>query len=270
MFHVIFFLALLCPSILSLKLHTPGGRNRKVVPLNAPVKVHWSREGPADPASILLLVENIGGVIKPMTDNVTNASAQEGSALHSFDAIGTFRLWAINPLNASNVYTKSKQFEVRANDAAAGAAAQAANGGDDDTGDGDDTSAASSPPSPPGTGRVGSSPSPPSTSTTTPSPSSTTTPAHLKPYILGAIIGGAVLLLILAGAAIFFLCRRGRRRVERRTTFHRTRMVKSLPPPTFAVPEFDSSPSAIDDKEKGYILETRYIRDAPYPFARTQ
>lgn len=102
-----------------------------------------------------------------------------------------------------------------------------------------------------------------------------TSSAKTSPYIIGGAIAGAILLALLAGALVYLLCRRRKAHIGRRMTFHRTRMVKSLPPPTFAVPHDAQIDSPIHDQDgmgaryPQYMQQVLPAASAPYPFART-
>ncbi|KAJ7082119.1 hypothetical protein C8R44DRAFT_60317 [Mycena epipterygia] len=226
-----------------LKVHTPG---KGMVPQNEPVNVSWSRQS-TDPISFLMFMENlIGGNMTSISSPI--ALLEETSTSMEFPEVGTFRLWAVNPANNSQTYAMSKNFNVFPNSLAIGSS---------------DDGSQHLPHNPLGSAVSSSSPA-----------DITGTSTKTSPYIIGGAIAGGALLAILAGALVYLLCRRRKARIERRMTFHRTRMVKSLPPPTFAVPRDVQLDSPIDDKDgmgaryPQYMQEVPPAASGPYPFAR--
>jgi len=277
MFYVIYVLTILCGTAFGLKIHSPS---KGMVVANQAVAVKWSRQNASDPTSVLFLLENLIGGNKTQAgvSNSSDSSAHTTTQMN-FPDVGTFRMWAVNPEDPTQSYAMSKNFTVMPNNVAASAGVASSATVDGDGGDSDSSDPDSLPPSnSPGSADPSQSTTPPLSLTGPPAPpppsSTSSTPSSSNtPLIIGAAVGGVVLLLLLSALLYVFL-RRRKARVERRTTFHRNRMVKSLPPPTFAVPrdaELDS------DDEKGYGVgygsRSRYVKEqAPtgaYPFART-
>ncbi|KAF7360823.1 hypothetical protein MSAN_01111600 [Mycena sanguinolenta] len=252
MFYVTYVLAILCGTAFGLKIHSPS---MGMVVANQAVNVTWSRQHHSDPTSVLFMLENlIGGGLSP----VANSSSAHTITQMQFPEAGTFRMWAVNPANSTQSYAMSDIFVVTPNNLEAS-----------DGNDGNDTSNPSQPqPNSPDGADLGQ-PSVPA------SPShSGLTASNKLPYIIGAAVGGFVLLLILIAVLVHIIRRRAR--VTRRTTFHRNRMVRSLPPLTFAIPRNPMLDSPQDEKDgvqaqyesRGRQLEERPPM-GPYPFART-
>ncbi|KAJ7137530.1 hypothetical protein C8R43DRAFT_1019589 [Mycena crocata] len=281
MFYVIYVLAILCQAAFSLKLHTPG-RGMPVM-ANKPVTVQWSRQQETDPTAVTMMLENlVGGVMTPASGGIQYASASDNRAEMSFSQVGTFRLWAVNPNNTSESYAMSKQFTVMPNNVATSANIPP----DPDDDDGDDVPGNSNAAATSSIGNISVSAQTAPADSADPSASSVTPSGAMKhpsmmPYIIGGTIGGVVLLIPASLLILLFVRRRGR--VVRRTTFHRNRMVKSLPPPTFAVPR-DAEAGSVDEKDavdenddnvSVWSGESRFQEhlprppQAPYPFART-
>ncbi|KAJ7452208.1 hypothetical protein FB451DRAFT_1282890 [Mycena latifolia] len=259
--YVIYYvLAILCGTVVSLKIHRPGGPQGQVE-VNKPVNVSWSHPKPNDPNSVLMFMENLGDAtrtfLRPLDTHLPGANVPM-----TFSSVGTFRLLAVNPSNPSDIYDTSKNFTVVATTTTASNVTQEDNG--------------TSSPSPPN-GSAVPNPSPDSTSSSVTLSATGTPSSSSREYILAGAISGGVVLLLLLTALTFVLCRRRKARIERRTTFHRTRMVRSLPPPTFAVPRDVELDSPSDDAVPGarYLRDTQYMREVPlpapvaYPFART-
>ncbi|KAJ7661037.1 hypothetical protein B0H17DRAFT_1337287 [Mycena rosella] len=273
MFYAIYVLAILCRTVLSLKIHTPGNGT---VPANTTVNVSWSRQRQNDPPAVLMVIKNgMSGEQAPVPGGPLNTSSPGSSVPITFSDVGTFQLVAVNPVNNGKVYAMSKTFNVVSNNAAAGNVSSKAPGDDA-------LSLPSPPPLPPtptptpnGSAETASSLSVPISSSTSLAATSGISSTQMKPYIIGGVIGVVVVLFILAGALIFVLFRRRKAREERRTTFHRSRMVKSLPPPTFAMPRDAELDSPIVDNDSRYRSGPRYLQDVPpqlsgpYPFSRT-
>jgi len=279
MFYVIYVLAILCGTALGLKMHSPS---MGMVVAKRDVTIRWSREAASDPTSVLILLENLASHEK-IPGDVSNLldSGPDTTAQMKFPEVGTFRMWAVNPANPSQPYAKSKHFKVIPNNVAASAEADGDSvGGDTSASAYANSDGTLSPPDPVSSdsgsavSSLSSAPSAVSTSPSLAATSDTTSVKKMMPYLIGGIIGGVVFLLLL-GALIYVLLRR-RARVVRRTTFHRNRMVKSLPPPTFAPhdPELDS-PGFSKPEAARYISGVRYMEErprpptGPYPFART-
>ncbi|KAJ7734071.1 hypothetical protein B0H16DRAFT_1578204, partial [Mycena metata] len=236
MFHVFYVLALLCSSVLCLKVHRPG--NGMLV-ANQAVDISWSRQTDDDPTSVLMVMENlIGGDLTPAATSNFSDTGRTTTSI-SFPEAGTFRMWAVNPADPSQTYAQSDIFTVNPNNGNTNAADPVnvnGNPGNDNTGD-----SASNPPSTASSGH------------------------NMTPIIIGAVIGSLVLLAVLLGA-LFYVYRRRRqsRTLARHITFHQGRMVRELPPPVFAsAPESDGE----FDDEKDYPQQER-ASAGPYPFAR--
>ncbi|KAJ7441524.1 hypothetical protein B0H11DRAFT_2096119 [Mycena galericulata] len=246
MFYVIYVLAIF-RTVLSLKINVPGNG---MVKANKAVEVSLSRQHAADPTSVLMLVENlIGGNLTPLTGTAMDVSA---TAPATFSDIGTFRLWAVNPSNSSESFAMSDNFDVLANNVAMHLPG------------GQNMNMA-----------IGN-----QTSPDAPSSSASTSP-RLQPAIIGAIVGGVVLLIIILLAVAYVLYTRRMAHVVRRMTFHRSRMVRSLPPLAFAAPRDAENDSPVQEKyaagpEPRNVSGSRFMEDLPrpardpYPFARTQ
>ncbi|KAJ6522240.1 hypothetical protein B0H10DRAFT_378563 [Mycena sp. CBHHK59/15] len=254
MFYVFYVLAILCGNAFCLKLHAPAS-----VLANVPTNVTWSREHRKDPDKVFMLIEDIVGGNKTIIDNQVvslSTSMKHTSAVMNFSNVGTFRLWAVNPDDHSQAYAMSDTFAVTQNNAVP-----------DPSKDSDDSS--NFPPPPPPGSAASSSSSPVAASSNAAATSSTRGTSQL-PYIIGGAVGGVVFVSLLAGV-LYIICRRRRGRVGRRTTFHRNRMVKSLPPLTFVVPKDLEEP---DDLPFEKPARRGYRPDVPppsgaYPFART-
>ncbi|KAJ6528436.1 hypothetical protein B0H19DRAFT_1194417 [Mycena capillaripes] len=278
MFYVIYVLAILCGTGFCLKIHTPP---MGMAVANQDVPVSWTRQHDSDPTSVMFLLENlIGGGDKTPSVLSNSSDSKHTTARMKFPAVGTFRMWAVNPADHTQTYAMSEPFTVTPNNFAASGATDAINGAGDGATDDSPTS--------PDLPSSALSNVPPVSTTSAPEEPAPSTSTKALPLILGAAIGGGVLLLLLVGALIYVL-RRRKSRVERRTTFHRNRMVKSMPPPTFAVPPLDSDVESDGEDEKprgyGYTSRTgagvgggagggaRYMEErppaGPYPFART-
>ncbi|KAJ6454395.1 hypothetical protein C8R45DRAFT_1037985 [Mycena sanguinolenta] len=249
MFYVTYVLAILCGTAFGLKIHSPP---MGMVVANQAVDVKWSRQH-SDPTSVLFMLENlIGGGLLP--GKVVNSSESDTITQMHFPEAGTYRMWAVNPANSSQPYAMSQTFVVTANDLGVSDA-------DDDN---DPANSLQFPPTSP----VDADSNQPSV------PIRGATMTNKLPYIIGGAVGGFVLLLIFVVVLVHFL-RRGAR-VARRTTFHRNRMVRSLPPLTFAIPQNTTLDSPQDEKDgiqaqyesRGRDLEERPPMGA-YPFART-
>ncbi|KAJ7249119.1 hypothetical protein B0H12DRAFT_1122767, partial [Mycena haematopus] len=231
MFYVIYVLAILCGMAFGLKIHTPP---MAMVMANQAVEVKWSRQNNSDPTSVLFLLENlIGGSLTPSGVANSSQSSAETTTEMNFPDVGTFRMWAVNPADSTQSYAMSETFTVLPNNLAA----SSVGGGDNDD---DSSDSLLPPPNSPGSAASSQSSVPASTS-----PASTNA-SNMKPYIIGAAIGGLVLLILVA-VLVYIICRR-RGRVVRRTTFHRNRMIRSLPPPTFAIPRDLEIDSPADEK----------------------
>jgi len=220
-FNVFHFVALLyaCACALAMKVHTPKtpGQRRIALEETGSIPISWSSE-PGDPLLFGLVVRNliggetkrVDGMFESTSDGVVNVPI----------SVGTFQVFAVDPNDQTNVFAASKEFAVTPNgvneSADNGVAAQ---GGNNSLGSsGDDQLAAGTQPS------LNS-----ETASALPSPSSVPSSSGLKPAILGAIIAGAVVLLLIIGLVVFVLVRRHRANADivRRTTFHRSRMVRS-------------------------------------------
>jgi hypothetical protein len=253
MFYVLYVLAILCGTVFGLKIHSPSTK----VLVNQPVEVNWTRQNDSDPTSVLFLLENLIGGNKTQVE-VANSSQSSPHTMTpmNFPDVGTFRMWAVNPVDSNHSYAMSDTFTVMPNNL-------------------DTTSSVG----------VGNQTSKDYDSSAPPPNSSNASPASkMMPLIIGAAIGGFILLLLLTGAVVYIIRRRAR--ASRRTTFHRNRMVKSLAlaPPTFAVPRDLEADTPVDEKdgvgrgaqyEYRYGSNSRYVKDeerppmGAYPFART-
>jgi len=272
MFYVIYVLAILCGTGFCLKIHTPP---MGMAVANQDVPVSWTRQHDSDPTSVMFLLENLIGGDKTPSVLSNSSDSSHTTAQMKFPAVGTFRMWLVNPEDPTQTYAMSEPFTVTPNNFAASGATDAIDGAGDGL-----TNDSSTPPSPPDSPGSAVSRVPPDSTTSAPVESTSSASTKALPLIIGAVIGGVVLLL-LVGALIYVL-RRRKARAERRTTFHRNRMVKSMPPPTFAVPPLDSDVESDGENEKprgyGYSRSgagggARYMEErppaGPYPFART-
>ncbi|KAJ7256337.1 hypothetical protein C8J57DRAFT_1721512 [Mycena rebaudengoi] len=253
MFYAIFLLALLCGArtVFGLKLHTPKG-----VQVNVPTDVSWDRQQSDDPGAFVMVMENlIGGEKTQVADQPMNATEERTTVPIPFPVVGTFRLWAVNPDDFSDAYSSSRDFNVMPDNFVA----QGPLAGDNED---NDLSA----------GSFGNPASNSSPSDATPPPSASATPGNSPslPLIIGGVAGGIVLTL-LAAAALYVFCRRRRTPVQRRTTFHRSRMVRSLQAPRYTQNPDAEHNSPIEEK-----FEPNRYRSTPappgstvYPFART-
>jgi len=274
MFYVIYVLAILCGTAFCLKVHTPP---MGMAVANENVTVSWSRQADSDPTSVLFLLENLiggGNLIQGGISNWTGTTNKTSTKM-KFPDVGTCRMWAVNPSNATESYAMSQPFTVTPNNLAVAA-------GPGNVGNDDDESLSLLPPASPSGSAVSQHLSVP---TNTSSLAASSSPSKTKPSITIIVAASAsgVLLLALLACALIYILRRRKARVERRTTFHRTRMVKSLPPPTFAVPPHDSDAELDSDVEEGagggkrygkgsrvrYMEERERPPPGPYPFART-
>ncbi|KAJ7023652.1 hypothetical protein C8F04DRAFT_1095372 [Mycena alexandri] len=255
MFYVFYVLALLCSSVLCLKVHRPG--NGMVV-ANQLVTISWSRQTNDDPTSVLMVLENlIGGNLTPAATSNSSDTDRTTTSI-AFPEAGTFRMWAVNPADPSQAYAQSGIFTVSTNNGKTNAGVPVnmnVNPGNDNT----DDSAGSPPTLPHGS-------------------SSSTSSRRNTPVIIGAIIGSLVLLFLLLGVLFYVLRRRRQARTARHITFHKGRMVKALPPQVFAPAPESELESDIDEKDDDFeprtARGTRYPQEerastVPYPFART-
>ncbi|KAK6980973.1 hypothetical protein R3P38DRAFT_3116967 [Favolaschia claudopus] len=289
--HVFFILAILCGivQVLGLKIHRPNHNGKNVV-AHKPVDLRWSRKG-GDPTSVLFMVEDENG--NPIADaadgiGVGSSSNQDASMTMTFHQTGTFRIFGVNPQNGTQTLVRSKPFRVFASDAdaaSAGAQDDGKDNDDDDDGDGNPNSFSPPPSSPNGAPNIAE-----TGSSTSPSPSSLPSKSSPTPIIIAAIVGSLTLLLLLAALVVFLLRRRNKQRnLARHTTFNRNRMVRSLPPVTFAKnphqPESDDEKDvgvggAGDDATYSYSYSGSYTQESemelenektmstgPYPFA---
>ncbi|KAJ7049242.1 hypothetical protein C8F01DRAFT_1184281 [Mycena amicta] len=231
----------------AMKIHTPGRHGMQVSPGQTGVlPVSWTEE-PNDPLRFALVVNSlIGGE----TQQVPRVFESGNGTADVPVSVGTFTISAVDPNNPSTVFTSSKTFTVAPNGIGI---------------DSNDADAANAPGAPPISGDpnavAGSGPdltSSPSTSTTAPITSSTASSTGLKPAIIGAIAAGAAVLLLLLGFALFVFIRRHHARTEviRRTTFHRSRMVRQPAADSTAVPPLPGYPA---DLEKAAGMPNPYL-----------
>ncbi|KAJ7274658.1 hypothetical protein C8J57DRAFT_1312440 [Mycena rebaudengoi] len=192
----------------------------------------------------------IGGEKTQVADQPMNATEERTTVPIPFPVVGTFRLWAVNPDDFSDAYSSSRDFNVMPDNFVAQGPLSADS--IDRAGDNEDNDL--------------------SPSDATPPPSASATPGNSLslPLIIGGVAGGIVLTL-LAAAALYVFCRRRRTPVQRRTTFHRSRMVRSLQAPRYTQNPDAEHNSPIEEK-----FEPNRYRSTPappgstvYPFART-
>ncbi|KAK7050099.1 hypothetical protein R3P38DRAFT_3255872 [Favolaschia claudopus] len=253
--HVFFILAILCGivQVFGLKIHRVNHKGKNVV-AHKPVDLRWSRKGD-DPTFVLFLMGDANGNPIPSTPDrnvVGTSEQQDASTAMTFLETGTFTMLAVDPADHAQKFATSKPFRVFASDTeAASASADGQNDGDDNDdneGDGSNPNSFSTPPSSPN-----SAPSVAETgSSTSPSPSSVPSKSSPTPIIIAAVVGSLTLLLLLAALVLFLIRRRNKQRnLARHTTFNRNRMVRSLPPVTFAKNPHDPPESADDEKDVG-------------------
>ncbi|KAJ7748217.1 hypothetical protein DFH07DRAFT_830453 [Mycena maculata] len=242
MFYVIYVLAILCRTVSSLQITVPG-----MVLLNDPAEVSWSHQHPDDLTTALMLLETVpGGGKQPVPNHPITNLVNSMSSTIQFTEAGSFRIWAVNPANESEAYAMSEIFSVLP----------------------DVTAMNSSP----GNNSDGGGMSDPSHGGISSAPATTN-----MPVIIGAAIGGVVVLTILL-LALWYILRSRKARVGRRTTFHRSLMVRGLAPPTFAAPPDAEFNSVLEEKDlvRGrHVSGSRFLENIPrppparYPFART-
>ncbi|KAF7293336.1 hypothetical protein MKEN_01463600 [Mycena kentingensis (nom. inval.)] len=220
-FNVFNVLVLLCvcAHASAMRLHTPGRHHNPRVALQetGTIPISWSGEL-SDPPQFSLLVMNLIGGTTERLDGVYEPSAE--GLVNIPISVGTFQVYAVDPDDDTRVFDSTRQFSVlpKGGSIDMNGGASFMDGFDASRDGADDTTTLSM--------SLTSPNSIPSSATASSAPS-TTAPA-MKPVLIGGIVAGAVLLLLLLGLVIFFAIRRHRANsdVARRTTFHRSRMVR--------------------------------------------
>ncbi|KAJ7609818.1 hypothetical protein FB45DRAFT_943057 [Roridomyces roridus] len=263
MLFFLYVLAFLCSAVFSVKIHIHG--DDKLV-AHRPFNVSWERQHHSDPKHVQIVMQNVTGGDKFLANTTDGSKMQTSVSLPP----GTFRMWAVNPKNESELYAMSENFTVLA-----------------DTEDGLDSDASSLTATPLSTVTSAADLSP-----TAPADSDhhhhhdhsddSSSTSSLPPAAIAGIIIGGVTLLFLLCALAYIIHRRRDARVTRRITFYRERMVRSLrlsfraqrdpeagagtaseKPPSFAESVI-STPSTHSSRFRENLSPALM---APYPFA---